>query len=166
MTKNTDRASAPSSAAGTARSGAIRSRLGLSLPAVLGLAALAAVRVPLHDLGIVAPDGATAGLLALVPPAVWVAVVVKRAVAYPVLTLTVVGMAYGVILAVIHQLLWTAAFDGQPPALGGNLTGVLDPSTEALLIRVAAILSSLLTGTLVGAAAGVAGWVIQRVRPR
>ena len=87
----------------------LRRRIGLSLPAIILLAAIAAIRVPLHDLGIV-PDGSVvAGLLVFVPLAVWLVVVLRRRVPNPFLALAAVGVAYGVMLAVIHQLLWVAA---------------------------------------------------------
>jgi len=139
-------------------------KLGLSLPAIILLAALAAIRVPLHDLGIV-PDGSVAaGLLVFVPLAIWVTVVLQRRVPNPFLTLVVVGLAYGVMLAVIHQLFWSAAYDGSPPSLGGNLEGVLAPGLEAVVFRVSALFSSLVTGTLVGAVAGAVAWAIERLR--
>ncbi len=106
----------------------MRHRIGLSAPAIILLATIAAIRVSLHDLGI-APDGSVvAGLLVFVPLAVWLAVVLRRRVPNPFLALTAVGVAYGVMLAVIHQMLWAAAYDGNPPRLGGNLEGVLAPA--------------------------------------
>lgn len=106
---------------------ALHRRLGLSSPAITLLAAIAAIRVPLHDLGIV-PDGSVvAGLLVFVPLTVWLLVVLLRRVPNPFLALTVVGVAYGVMLAIIHQMLWGAAYHGNPPTLSGNLEGVLAP---------------------------------------
>ena len=96
-------------------------KLGLSVPAIGLLAAIAAIRVPLHDLGVVPEGSVVAGLLVFVPLAIWLVVVLWRRVPNPFLALTAVGLTYGVMLAVIHQLLWVAAFDGSPPSLGGNL---------------------------------------------
>jgi len=141
-----------------------RRKLGLSVPVIIVLAALAAIRVPLHDLGIV-PDGSVvAGLLVFVPLAIWVGVVLVQRVPNPFLTLTAVGLAYGVMLAVIHQMLWGAAFAGNLPNLGGNLEGSLAPGAEAAAFRVSAFFSSLVTGTMVGAAAGAVAWAIERLR--
>jgi hypothetical protein len=148
----------------TAEGAAPRRGLGLSLPLVVMLAAIAAIRVPLHDLGVV-PEGSTvAWLLVFVPLAVWVGVVLQRRVPNPLLTLTVVGFAYAVMLAVIHQLFWGAAFGGDMPSLGGNLEGVLAPGVEAAVFRVSAFFSSLMTGTIVGALTGVVAWAIARLR--
>ena len=138
--------------------------LGLSLSMIVLLAAIAAVRVPLHDLGIVEEGSAAAWLLVFVPLAVWVAVALRRRVPNPLLTLTVVGFAYAVMLAVIHQLFWGAAFGGDPPSLGGNLEGVLAPGVEAAVFRVSAFFSSLVTGTVVGALSGAVAWAIRRLR--
>jgi hypothetical protein len=139
-------------------------KLGLSVTAIVLLAAIAAIRVPLHDLGIV-PDGSiVAGLLVLVPLAIWLVVVLRQRVPNPFLALVAVGLAYGVMLAVIHQVFWGTAFAGNPPALGGNLEGVLAPGMEAFLFRTSAFFSSLVTGTLVGAVAGAVAWAIERLR--
>jgi hypothetical protein len=139
-------------------------KLGLSVSAIILLAAIAALRVPLHDLGIVQEGSVAAGLLVFVPLAIWLIVVLQRRVPNPFLALTVVGVAYGVMLAVVHQLLWVATFDGNPPSLGGNLEGVLDPGLEAVVFRVSAFFSSLATGTVLGAFVGAVAWVIERLR--
>lgn len=140
------------------------SRLGLSLPTVVGLALLAVPRVVTHDLGLVGPHSLPNALLALVPPAVWLAVVLWRRPPNPFLTLLAVGAVYGVLLAVGHQLMWDATWGGEPPALGGTLRGALDPTVEAGLLRGAAFASSLVTGTLVGALVGGAAWALERAR--
>jgi hypothetical protein len=145
-------------AEGTAR----RRGIGLSLPAVVLLAALAAVRLPLHDLGLVQDGSMGAGLLVFAPLAVWVAVALRSRVPNPFLTLLAVGAAYGVMLAIGHQLLWEAAFGGDPPRLGGNLAGVLAPDAEAVFFRVSAVFSSIFTGTMVGAVAGAVALAIKR----
>ena len=147
----------------SARGAAPRRGLGLSLPMVILLAAIAAIRAPLHDLGIVQEGSAAAWLLVFVPLAVWVGVVLQRQVPNPLLTLTVVGLAYAVMLAIIHQLFWGAAFGGDLPSLGGNLEGVLAPGVEATVFRVSAFFSSLVTGTLVGTLTGAVAWAIKRL---
>ena len=142
----------------------MRRRLGLSSPAIILLAAIAAIRVPLHDLGIV-PDGSVvAGLLVFVPLTVWLVVVLRRRVPNSLLALTAVGLAYGVMLAVIHQLLWVAAYAGNLLALGGNLEGVLAPGVETIVFRASAFFSSLVTGTVLGAVVGAVAWAIKRLR--
>jgi hypothetical protein len=142
---------------------ALHRRLGLSSPAITLLAAIAAIRVPLHDLGIV-PDGSVvAGLLVFVPLTVWLLVVLLRRVPNPFLALTVVGVAYAVMLAIIHQMLWGAAYHGNPPTLSGNLEGVLAPGLEAVVFRTSAFFS-IMTGTFVGAVVGGVAWVIEHLR--
>lgn len=141
-----------------------RRGLGLSLPAIVLLAAIAAIRVPLHDLGMVPEGSILAGLLVFVPLAIWLVVVLRRRVPNPLLTLTVVGFAYAVMLAAIHQVFWGAAFGGDPPSLGGNLEGALAPGVEAAVFRVSAFFSSLVTGTVVGALTGAVAWAIARLR--
>jgi hypothetical protein len=148
----------------TAEGTAPRHGIGLSVPMVILLAAIAAIRVPLHDLGIVQEGSAAAWLLVFVPLALWVSVVLRKRVPNALLTLTVVGFAYAVMLAVIHQLFWGAAFGGDSPSLGGNLEDVLAPGVEAVVFRVSAFFSSIVTGTMVGAVTGAVALAIERLR--
>ncbi|WP_214406653.1 hypothetical protein [Pseudonocardia lacus] len=138
-----------------------RRRLGLPVPAVIGLALLAAPRVVLHDLGLVTEGSAVNAALVFVPPAVWVAVVLLTRAAHPFRTLLAVGAAYGVLLAAIHQVLWHVQFPDGSPLPGGNLAGT-SPVLGELLVRGAAVLSSLVTGVVVGAVAGAVAWLIRR----
>jgi hypothetical protein len=138
--------------------------LGLPVSVIVVLAALAVPRVVTHDLDIF-PEGSFVNLLLVfVPPAVWLIVVLWRRVPHPFLTLTVIGIAYGVMLALGHQLLWGARWDGDPPRLGGNLEGVLRPGLESLVFRFSAFFSSIVTGTVVGAIIGFAASVVERLR--
>jgi hypothetical protein len=133
-------------------------------PVLVALAALAAPRVVLHDLGIVEEGGFVNGLLVFVPPACWIAVVLWRRPARPFLTVVVIGAFYGVFLAAGHQVLWTASFDGSAPTLGGALAGI-DPAYAETILRSAAVLSSLVTGTMVGVVAGAVALLLTRVVP-
>lgn len=139
-------------------------KLGLPVSVIILLAAIAAIRVPLHDLGIVPQGSVVAWLLVFVPLAICLIVVLRQQVPNPFLALTAVGVAYGVMLAVIHQLLWTAAYDGSAPSLGGDLEGVLAPGLEAVVFRTSAFFSSLVTGTVLGAVVGAIAWAIERLR--
>ncbi|GAA4910696.1 hypothetical protein LX16_2674 [Stackebrandtia albiflava] len=139
-------------------------RLGMPLLGVVGLAALAAPRVVAHDLDLVSP--AVNSVLVFAPLLAWIGVVWWRRVPNPFVTLLAVGVVYGVMLAVIHQLLWSRSFDGAPPELGGNLAGVLAPAVESGVIRVFAFGGSLVTGTLVGAATGAVAWLLAKATRR
>ena len=142
----------------------MRRKLGLPVPVIILLAALAVPRVVTHDLDIFPEGSFVNSLLVFVPLVIWLAVVLWRRVPHPFLTLTVVGVAYGMMLAIGHQLLWEAQWDGEPPSLGGNLEGVLDPGLESVVVRIFAFFSSIITGTIVGAIVGLVAWVIERVR--
>ncbi|MGW0242694.1 hypothetical protein [Micromonospora chalcea] len=72
-----------------------RRTLGFSWPALVALAALAAPRVALHDLGVVPEGTIVAALLAVGPPLCWVAAVLWRRPPRPFLTLVVVGRCTG-----------------------------------------------------------------------
>lgn len=140
----------------------LRERLGLAPLTVVALAMLGAPRAIAHDLGPVPP--VLNGLLVFVPLAVWVTFVLWRRVPSPLLTLSAVGVVYGVVLGVVHQALWHVAHS-EPPELGGNLAGALSPALEAVAVRGAAFGSSLLTGVLTGVAAGAVAWLLSRMVP-
>ena len=139
-------------------------KLGLPVPVIILLAALAVPRVVTHDLDIFPEGSFVNSLLVFVPLVVWLIFVLWRQVPYPFLTLTVIGLAYGVLLALAHQLLWEARWDGGPPRLDGNLEGILNPALESVVFRTFAFFSSIVTGTVVGATVGLVAWVIEHVR--
>ncbi|WP_160051812.1 hypothetical protein [Nocardiopsis sp. FR26] len=141
-----------------------RSALGLPWTVLIVLALLAAPRVVLHDLGLIQEGTFVNALFVFVPPLVWIAVAVLARVPRPFLTLLVVGVLYGVFLALGHQLLWDTAWEGDPPALGGNLAD-LPPLAQSVILRGFAAVGGLLTGTVVGAVCGLAAWAVGRVVP-
>lgn len=146
---------------------AIETRRGAFRPLItLGLAALGLPRVVLHDLEVVDEGDPVNLLLVFGPLLVWVAVATITRVRRPVRALTWVGLAYGVLLAATHQILWSRAFEEGPPRLGGNLEGRLSAGLEATVVRSFSVASSLVTGLLVGAACGLVALAIRRVRAR
>ncbi|MDA0566833.1 hypothetical protein LG943_21315 [Streptomonospora sp. S1-112] len=141
-----------------------RRRLGLHPLAVLGLAALAVPRAVAHDLDLAGP--AVNAVLVFAPIVVWIAAAVWARVPNPLLTLVAVGACYGILLGAVHLLLWTQGFGGDPPRLGGNLEGALPPAAEAALLRGFAFVSSVVTGTAVGALSGAVAWPLTRLTAR
>ncbi|MFI7212018.1 hypothetical protein ACIBP4_14380 [Micromonospora maritima] len=135
-----------------------RRTLGFSWPALVGLAALAAPRVALHDLDVVPEGTAMAALLAVGPPLVWVAAVLWRRPPRPFLTLVVVGALYGVFLAIGHQVFWDPSLGMDAPGLAG-----VDPGAREGLLRASAAVSSLVTGTMVGVIAGGVAVLVRRL---
>lgn len=136
--------------------------LGLPWPVLIGLALLGLPRVVLHDLDLVHEGTFVNLLLVVVPPVVWISVVLARRVTNPFLTLVVIGLCYGVVLALTHQLLWGVAFDEQP-TLGGNLSD-LAPGVQSVIIRFFAAISSIFTGVIVGVVTGLITWGLSRLR--
>ncbi|WP_308042505.1 hypothetical protein [Micromonospora sp. PLK6-60] len=126
---------------------------------LIGLAALAAPRVVLHDLRLVSSP-LVAGLLVVVPAVCWIGAVVWRRPPHPFLTVLVIGAIYGVFLAVGHQVLWDRAFDGRPPSLD-----VVDTWAQGPILRVAAFVSSVFTGVVVGVVTGAVAALLCRVVP-
>jgi hypothetical protein len=140
------------------------SRLGLPIIALVGLASLAAPRVVLHDLGVIAEGSLVNAFLVFGPPVVWILVAVCARVPNPFLTLLAIGAIYGVFLAIGHQVFWTTVWANDPPQLGGSLAGRLSPSVESGILRTFAVFSSLFTGALVGAISGLVAWILSHGR--
>jgi hypothetical protein len=142
-----------------------RHRLGLPVWALLALSLLAAPRVVLHDQG-TGLAGPVAGLLAIGPAVVWIAVVVWSRARSPLLALLVVGLGYGVVLAVVHNLFWEEAFADEAPQLGGNLEGQLSGEATEVLLRGAMTLSSVFTGAAVGLVCGLVATLLRTMLDR
>jgi hypothetical protein len=140
-------------------------RLGLPVSAVVVLGLLAAPRVVLHDLDILSEGSLVNSLFVFVPLLIWIVVAVLRS-ANPFVSLLAVGGVYGVCLLVVHNVLWSRMWEGDPPRLGGNLEGRLPAATEELILRGAMSLTSLFTGLAVGTVCGALAWAITRARPR
>jgi len=119
---------------------------------ILGLGALGVPRVVLHDLDVGAQPVYVA--LTIGPPVVWLAYLIRARPGRVTMSGLLIGCVYGVFLAVTHQVLWTEAFD-EPPKLGGNLEGELEPWLENLVLRGAAVLSSIGTGAAIGLVVGL-----------
>ncbi|WP_219944885.1 hypothetical protein [Iamia sp. SCSIO 61187] len=124
----------------------------------MGLGLLTAPRVVLHDLGV--DVGPLNLVLVFGPPSVWVWYAHRQRVARPVLALAGVGLVYGVILAVLHMVLWDESFGDDPPGLEGNVA----QGAEEGFLRVSTVVSSLVVGTVFGALAGLVALVLARRR--
>lgn len=136
-----------------------RHPLGLSFWALVGLASVAVPRVILHDLHIIEEGNPIAWILAIGPVALWIAVAVVKRVPNPFLTVLVIGAIFGVMLVVTHQLLWEVNYQGNPPSIGTGPAGPVIP-------RIAALVSGLFTGAIIGAIGGLIAWGVQAISGR
>ena len=127
----------------------VRNFLKTCLPflSILVLAAIAVPRVIIHDLHLADLDSVPYKILATVPFLIWFGVAVFRKTTKPLADFLVLGLVFGILLAITHQLLWHSALNGQLPQL--NTT--LDPAAQEIVLRIAAVLSSILTGAIIGA---------------
>lgn len=121
---------------------------------IIGLALLAVPRVVLHDLHLIEEGTFVNSLFVFIPPVLWMVAVLLLRVSRPFRALASVGVVYGVLLAVAHMLFWEQAFPDGAPRLGGNLSD-LAPWLQEMVLRGFGVLSSLITGTLVGAITGL-----------
>lgn len=145
----------------TSSTSPLRRALGLPPLVILGLGLLAAVRGVVHDATALEHVPAINLTLVFVPIVVWLVVAVRWATR-PFVALLAAGAVYGVALAITHLALWNVTLGDTTPALGGALEGVLPPIVEAILLRAAAAMSSLLVGLGVGALTGGVAWAIRR----
>ncbi|MCC9195087.1 hypothetical protein LOC59_15730 [Arthrobacter sp. zg-Y916] len=118
---------------------------GMPLTLMAGLALLGLPRVILHDLHLLGERSPGTWILAIGPVLVWIAVTVLSRSPRPFLSVLVIGLIFGVLLVLTHQLLWTSAF-------AGNTSPVLNSPAA----RIAAIPSGLMTGAAIGAIGGLA----------
>ena len=123
-------------------------------------------RVVVHDLKLIPIDGVAYTALAVVPLLIWFLVAVFRKSAKPFYDFIVLGLLYGCLLGVTHQVLWDASWGTDVPHIGGNLAGKLNPTAESLILRAFALGSSVITGLVFGAAFGVVAFVASKVRDR
>ena len=131
-----------------------RRPFGLPIIAIIGLALLAVPRLVLHDLGLIHEGTFVNLVLVIAPVVVWILVAVLAKVPNAFLTVLMIGVCYGVFLAIGHQLLWGIAFAD-------------NPAVHPFVIRVFAVISSLGTGIVVGAVAGLLAWGLSALaRPR
>jgi hypothetical protein len=123
-------------------------------------------RVVVHDLKLIPIDGVVYTALAVVPLFIWFLVAIFRNSARPFYDFIVLGLVYGCLLGVTHQILWDASWGSEVPHIGGNLAGKLSPTAEGLILRAFALGSSVMTGLVFGAAFGVVAFVASKVRDR
>lgn len=130
----------------------INEYLGISLVTLLALSLLGLPRVVLHDLSLLEEGSLVNSLFVFVPIVIWVGCIVWQNVKRPFLSLVVIGLFYGIFLAISHQVFWNTAFS-MSIQLGGNLSH-LPPLVSSSIIRVFAFFSSLITGAIVGIISG------------
>ncbi|MGW9404015.1 hypothetical protein ACWGQ2_08610 [Arthrobacter sp. NPDC055585] len=121
---------------------------GMPLLLMAGLALLGLPRVVLHDLHLIGERSPVTWFLALFPVAVWITVTVLVRSPRPFLTVLVIGLMFGVLLVITHQLLWDAAFSGNAPEVGSGPVAEMIP-------RIAAVPGGLMTGAAIGAVGGL-----------
>lgn len=136
-----------------------RNPLGFSLLALIGLAALGLPRVLLHDLHLIDQGNGLNWILALGPVVVWIVLAVVKRVPNPFLTVLVIGSIFGLMLVITHQLLWGIAFQDGLPSIGDSAAATVFP-------RIAAVVSGLFTGAILGAIGGLVAWAIQALTKR
>lgn len=135
----------------------------LSWPLAILLGLLAAPRVILHDLDAI--DGGTFVnfVLAVGPAVIWLIVLIKLRTPEPIKDGLRLGVVNALVLILVHQALWTRAYDDDPPRLGDRLADVPD-IVHDVVTRGAAGISSLVIGLVIGLIVGVLAMVALRLR--
>jgi len=133
----------------------LQSKLGLPLSVLLLLAVLPIPRALGHDLKLLDEGDLVNKILVFVPLIVWVVVVLWKKAPKPFMTLLAVGLIYGILLGIVHQITWVGFWNGNIPSVGGSLAGQISPTTEAIILRIVTFISSVITGLLTGVIIGV-----------
>lgn len=126
----------------------------LPLKIILLLALLAIPYFVVHSLQLADFDSLLYQALIIIPFVIWIAVATIRKTSRPVVDFTVLGFIFGLLLTASHQLLWNIAMAGDS----------FDPSLQELMFRVAAGVSHLATGTILGLAVGMISLISMRIR--
>lgn len=141
----------------------LEKRIGMPIITLFLLALLGIPRVIAHDLKWIEEGTVVNSLFVFIPPIIWIIVVLFKT-NRPFKPLFWLGLIYGILLGVTHQVLWSVVFD-VPPTLGGNLEN-LSPIVSTILMRFFAMLSSISTGAIIGLILGIVGVIINLFRQK
>lgn len=134
------------------KSSKTRKRSRIPFVILVPLALLGIPRVVVHDLHLVDINSLLYTFLAFLPFLVWSLYAFVFNMADPFRNLFILGLLFGIFLAITHMLTWDASWGGNQPHIGGNLAGKFDPATESLMLKTATVLSSVFTGLFAGGA--------------
>lgn len=136
--------------------------LGIPVITLLLLSLLGVPRVMAHDLSMFTEGSLINSILVFAPIIIWIVYIVWKDVNKPFLSLLLIGIFYGIFLAIGHQILWSVSFDA-PIQFGGNLSD-LPQTTVNVIARLFAFFSSLITGTVVGVITGLVGSIVNFIK--
>ena len=120
---------------------------------MLVLLSLGLPRTVLADLGVIAPEGSWFYyVLALTPFVVWLAIAVFRPSRRPFLDFLVLGLLYGLSLAVVHQLFLHVgdSLGHNPPTGALNFAERFSSSLREVTIRAYTVLIAMIIGVGTG----------------
>jgi hypothetical protein len=129
-------------------------------------------RTLLNELGVVTEGTLPYYFLALTPFAIWLAVAVLRPTRKPMADFLMLGLLFGLLLAVVHQSMWNTgnAVTQQAPQIAIDIASNVDPGARELVTRLVSIGISLViglgSGMVIGAIAKVAALTRSRKEAR
>src|SRR5699024_466652 len=134
---------------------------GTSCLSILVLALLVVLRVILHSLGWLTVGTFINLIFIFISALIWISAALWFCSALPFKLLLTAGIGFGYILALVHQLFWAPAFPAMP-GLGGNLAGAPD-YISTIIIRSTAVVSSIVTGIMIGTLLGGVAFIIRKL---
>lgn len=139
----------------------LEGKLGIGVIELFILSLLGIPRVLLHDLSILEEGTLVNTFFVFGPIIIWISYLLYKNVRAPFLSMFILCVIYGILLALTHQIFWIQAFP-EPVQLGGNLSELPDV-VSATIIRSFAVLSSLTTGTMMGVILGTFIWILNKL---
>lgn len=136
---------------------------------MLVLLAIAQPRTILEDLNVVAPESSLLYyILALTPFVAWFAVALVRPSRQPFMDFVVLGILYGLSLALVHQALWDvgSSLGAHPPAGAVSFASGVAPSLRELALRGYTVVIAMMIGVGSGLVVGLAALVARAGRSR
>ncbi|HEU5121447.1 MAG TPA: hypothetical protein VFT59_01260 [Candidatus Saccharimonadales bacterium] len=135
---------------------------------IVALVALMLPRTLLNELGVVAEATLAYYVLALTPFVIWLGVALLRKTKKPMMDFLILGLLFGILLAVIHQLFWAvgSAVSQHAPQFAIDFASQFDPAWRELITRSISVCISLIIGLGSGIIFGAIATISTLIRSR
>lgn len=126
---------------------------------IIILGAIGAIRPLVHDIPALSGKEPLQGLVAISVFTVMLVTPLVKKVPNIFPTFVAIGGVYGLFSAFVHQAMWNSVFDGGYPSLGADAT--FEP--PVLVLRFFAFIATIVTSILTGALLGVMAYLASKL---